>query len=192
MHFSRQGLNSLTQFLNAPGQHKILLQQLQHLGALLEGEALLLRACGGEGLAVLDVGFSVGLVAVGLPGLRQQDERRRIGRLRAEGQVQQDKGVQVKLRHPGHVEDDPDCHDERLGDQEYGGPKETCKGLGFDAEPVTPEDRAEMQVGSMEAKRGVRSSGYCEGLLCRWCWHRVHGSFRSVVCASRQARRKRA
>jgi hypothetical protein len=115
MHCSRQGLNPSTQFLKALGQHKILFQQRQYLGALLEGEALLLRARGSEGLAVLDVGFGMGLIAVGLPSLRQQDERRRIGRLRAEGQVQQDKGVQIKLRHPGHVEADPDCHNERLG-----------------------------------------------------------------------------
>ena len=42
MHFSRQGLDTLTQGLNALGQHEILLQQCQHPGALLEGEALLL------------------------------------------------------------------------------------------------------------------------------------------------------
>src|SRR5262245_14372163 len=115
VHFRRQGLNPLTQFLNALGQHQILFQQRQYLGTLLEGEALLLRACGSEGLAVLDVGFGVDLIAVGLPRLRQQDERRRIGRLRAEGQVQQNKRIQVKLRHSSHVEGDPDCHKECLG-----------------------------------------------------------------------------
>jgi hypothetical protein len=57
---------------------------------------------------VLDVGLGVGLVTVGLPGLHQQDERRRIGRLHAESQVQQDKRIQVKPCHPGDVEDDPD------------------------------------------------------------------------------------
>src|SRR5262245_33292575 len=71
MHRSRQGLNPSTQFLNAPSQHQILFQQRQYLGALLEGEALLLRVRGSEGLAVLDVGFSVGLIAVGLSRLRQ-------------------------------------------------------------------------------------------------------------------------
>src|SRR5262245_44658869 len=96
MQFSRQDLNASTQFLNTLSQHQILLQQCQHLGALLEGEALLRRTRGGEGLAVLDVSLGLGLVAVRLSGLRQQDKRRRIGRLRAEGQVQQDKGIQVK------------------------------------------------------------------------------------------------
>jgi hypothetical protein len=90
-------------------------------------------------------------------------------------------GVQVKLRHPSHVEDDPDGHDERLGDQERGGPKEAREGLGFDAEPVIPEDRGEMYVGSMEAERGVWPFGSCEGLLCRWCRHRVPGSLLRVV-----------
>ena len=167
MHFSRQGLNPSTQFLHTLGQHQILLQQRQHLGALLEGEALLLRTRGGEGLTVLDVGLGLGLVAVGLPGLRQQDEWRRIGCLRAEGQVQQNKGIQVKLRHPGHVEADPDGHEERLGDQERGGSKEAREGLGFDTEPVIPENRGEMHVGGMEAERMVRPSGYCGGLLSR-------------------------
>src|SRR5262249_10386950 len=126
-------------------------------------------------------GFGVSLIAVGLPSLRQQDERRRIGCLRAEGQVQQDKGVQVKLRHSGHVEDDPDRYDERLGAQEYGGPKEACEGLSFDAEPVIPEGRDEMHVGSMKAERGVWPSRCCEGLLSRWCRHRVPDSLLRVV-----------
>src|ERR1043166_9684985 len=78
------------------------------------------------------------------------------------------------MRHLGHVEADPDRHDNGLGNQERGSPKEAGECLGFDAEPVTPEDRGQMDVEGMEAERVVRPLRGDDGL---GRWHSVPGSF---------------
>ncbi len=64
-------------------------------------------------------------VAVGLPVLRQQDQRRGVGGLGGEGQVEQDERVGVPAQPDGEdVQRDPDDHDDRLDGQEAAGAEE--------------------------------------------------------------------
>ncbi len=73
----------------------------------------------------LPVALDVGPVPVVLPVLRQQDQRRGVGRLGREGQVEQDERVRIPvLDDADGVEDDPDDHEHGLADQESPGAEE--------------------------------------------------------------------
>ena len=87
MHLVGQLLDTLTQLPRELGELRVLLQQLQQPYGLFRGELLALAARPGKLLAMQRVGFGVGLVAVGLARLREQDQRRRIRGLQAESQV---------------------------------------------------------------------------------------------------------
>src|SRR5207237_6772531 len=98
-------------------------------------------------LTVLGVRLRVDLVAVGLAGLREQDQRRRICRLGREREVEEDERVLVEVNEDRvAVEDDPEDDDERLGRDVLRRPEETCEPLGYLAEPVVAERRAEVPV----------------------------------------------
>jgi hypothetical protein len=75
----------------------------------------------------------MGLVPVGLAGLREQDEGRGVRRLRRKGQVQQDEWIRVPLEADGkRVEDDPDDDYDCLANDVLGGteePGELLRGL---------------------------------------------------------------
>jgi len=73
---------------------------------LLGRQGLALFAGLSQGFAMLSVGFRMSLVAVRLPGLGQEDQRGRIGRLQAESQIEQDEGIEVKFKDPGNVQTD--------------------------------------------------------------------------------------
>ncbi len=158
VHCSRKALDPLTQLPGKLGELGILLEQLHELFRLLQGECLALFARCRERLAVPGVGIGERFVAVCLTCLCQQDKRRGIGRLEAEREIQQDEGVEVKMRHSYHVESNPERHKDRLGNQEDGCPKEAGKGFGFDAEPVTAEDWSEVCMGGMETEMVQPSS----------------------------------
>ena len=140
MHLTRQGFNPATQFLNALGQNQILLQQCQHLGALLEGGALLLRTRGGKGLAVLDVGLGEGLVAVGLPGLRQQDEWSRVCRLQAEGEVEEDERVDVERCKSKDIDENPHSNNDSLGDEKARRAKKASERFSLQGKPIVAKN----------------------------------------------------
>jgi hypothetical protein len=109
------------------------------------------------------VGFGVGLVTIGLPGLGQQDQRRRIGCLQAEGEVEQNERIQIEAGKAHAVGEDPERDDECLGDQEMGRTEIARERFGFLAEPVAAEYRRQVAVGMMEtqwmpAQRAARAS----------------------------------
>lgn len=110
VHLRRERLDPLTQLLGEPGQLGVLLEQLQQLCGLLQGERLALVARRRQGLPVVSVRVRVRLVPVRLARLREQDEGRGIGRLEAKGEVQQNEGIEVERprswRRPSRLDDD--------------------------------------------------------------------------------------
>ena len=99
----KQGLHPLGEggvLLHHFDQHPGLLLQLRsaRIGDLVKFFAML-RTCD-----------AVGLVPVGLAGLRQKDQWRRVGGLGREGEVEQDEGIDVKLGPANDVDQDPDRH----------------------------------------------------------------------------------
>ena len=85
------------QCLNALGQRVVLLKHFDHQAGLLLHLLLPLLIDEMQLLTMLRVGNAVRLVAVGLPGLGKQDQRRGIGRLGRKGEVEQDEGKEVEL-----------------------------------------------------------------------------------------------
>jgi hypothetical protein len=80
------------------------------------------------------------LVAIGLTGRREQDQRGGVRGLRREGEVQQDEGVRVPAQAQGDdVEGNPDCDEQRLADDELRGPEEAREPLGELAEAICAE-----------------------------------------------------
>ena len=79
MHLEGEFLDPLAQFLGQFGQAGVLLEQFEDLGGDARCFRFALDAGLGDGFAVAGVGVGVGLVAVGLPGLGQQNQRRGIG-----------------------------------------------------------------------------------------------------------------
>src|SRR6266704_545332 len=104
-----------------------------------------------EILAMLGVGDGMHFVAVGLSRLRQENERRGIGDLQAEGEVEQDEGIDVEVGQAGDVEGDPDADEDRLHDEKERRAEEAGEGLRLDREPIVAEDGAEMQMRPMKA-----------------------------------------
>jgi hypothetical protein len=77
------------------------------------------------------------LVALGLTRLRKEDQRRRIGSLRGEREVQEDERIRVPPQADGErVGRDPERDDERLGDDVLRCAEEARGGLGAAAEGV--------------------------------------------------------
>ena len=103
-------------------------------------------------LAVASVGIGVGLVAVGLTRLREQDQRGRVGRLGTEGQVQEDEGIEVEVRPSDRVRGDPERDQHGLRDQERRGAEEARERLRPQAEPIAPERRVQVRVRRVKTK----------------------------------------
>ncbi len=100
--------------------------------------------------AVQGVGVAMRLVAVGLPGLRQQDQRRRIGGLQRKGEIEQDEGIEVETHPAREIGDHPQQDQDRLGDQKHRRAEKPREALGLEGEPVIAESRAEMGVRQMK------------------------------------------
>src|SRR6202034_23223 len=109
-----------------------------------------------EFFAMLGVGEARHLVAVGLPGLRQQNQWRGIGGLGREGEVEQNERIDVELGPAGGVDPDPYCDDDRLRDQELRRAEEAGEILRFSPEPVVSEGRFEMGVRQGKSAQGLR------------------------------------
>ena len=84
MNLVREPLDPLAQLLRDLREPGVQLQKLEQLRRLLRRELLSLEARLGQRFPVLRVGVDESLVAVGLPGLGEQNQRRRVGRLQAE------------------------------------------------------------------------------------------------------------
>ena len=99
---------------------------------------------------MLGVGEARHLVAVGLTGLRQQDQGRGIGGLGREGEIEQNEGIDVELGPARGVDPDPQRDDECLRDQERRRAKKAGEILRLSPEPVVSEGRFEMGVRQMK------------------------------------------
>ena len=126
--------------LGQPGQRVLEVLRGHHVG---QGEADGGEFAGeelGVGLGprrYLPVTLDVGPVPVVLPVLGEQDQRRGVGRLGREGQVEQDERVRIPvLDDADGVEDDPADHEHRLADQETPGAEEPRDPLGEPPERV--------------------------------------------------------
>ena len=146
MHFGGEGLDALAQVLGYFRERSILPHQFDKLRGLLSGQSLPLGAGDRQGFAVLGIRLGMCLVAVGLAGLREKDKGRRIGRLKAKRQVEEDERIDVETKEAGYIRADPECDDQRLSDQENRGAEEACKSLRLERKPIVPEDLIEMHV----------------------------------------------
>jgi len=140
----------LAQILGHLSQCRIRIHQLQELLGLGSCEHLTLFAGGSECFAVLGIGFAMHFVPVGLAGLGQQNQRGGIRGLETERQIQQDEGVNIKIRQPCDVNADPDGDDHRLGDEKHRRSEKPGKRLGFESEPIAAENGIKVRVWRVE------------------------------------------
>ena len=102
MDVARQRFDPFTQFTGKPRQLRVLLEKLKDLGRLFRGEFLALHARSRDRLPVPRISIGERLVPICLPRLREQDQRRRVRRLEAEREVQEDKRIEIEPRQtPG-------------------------------------------------------------------------------------------
>ena len=99
---------------------------------------------------MLRVGFGMGLVAIGLAGLRKQYKRRRVGSLEAEGEIQQDERIYIKPGQADYVGEHPHANDDGLNDQEDGRSEKARELLCFQRKPVIAKQRMKVRVWTME------------------------------------------
>src|SRR5919198_2742858 len=104
------------------------------------------------------------LVTVGLAGLSEQDQRRRVRSLRREGEVQQDERVWVPVRDDrDRIERDPHGDDDRLAGDVLRRAEEPRGPLGAPPEGVVPECPV-MLLGRRHPGEGTPRDGRPYGL----------------------------
>src|SRR6516164_2328815 len=116
-------------------------------------------------LTVLRVGKAVGLVAVGLAGLSEQDQRRRISGLEREREIEQDERIDVELCPTGHVNHDPEADNDGLGDKEGRSTEEAGEIFRLLAEPVAAEADSRWACGRWNLRTYSCSAGLCCTLI---------------------------
>jgi hypothetical protein len=121
------------------GELCVLVDQLLDQGDSLLRLLLPLHAVLRDVLAMLGVRVGVCLVAIGLPRLGKQDQRRGVGGLQAEGQVEQDERVEIEADETDGVGEDPGANDQRLADQKLRRTEEARERLGLGAELARAE-----------------------------------------------------
>ena len=84
VNFPRELLDALGQPFHGFGELGVLSHHFEEQRLLLRGESLAFLAGTMQVFAVLGIGDGVRLVPVGLPGLRQENERRGVGGLKVE------------------------------------------------------------------------------------------------------------
>lgn len=152
MHLGGEVGDLLAEFLGQLGELGVLMHKLDELGGLLGGHGELLCILFGYFLAMQGVGIGMDLVAVGLPRLRQQDERRGVSGLETEGKVEQNERIEIKLNETCHIQPDPNDDDDALHNEKDGRPEETSKGLGFQRKPVVSENGGQVNMMDVEAE----------------------------------------
>src|SRR2546423_4507949 len=116
---------------------------LRQLGVLAKQLGLRIRQL----LAVPRIRLLLGLVTVGLPRLREQDQPRRVRGLGREREVAQDARIRVPPdADRGAVQRDPRDHQECLAKDVSRGPEETSDPLRDLAEPIRPERAVQVGV----------------------------------------------
>ena len=102
---------------------------------------------------MLSIRVGVGFVPIGLSRLREENERSGVRGLRAEGEVKEDEGIEIKVSDASRIQADPGEDDAGLPDEEERGPEKAREGFGFEREPVVPESGAEVAVRQVETQR---------------------------------------
>ena len=117
------------------------------------------------GFTVLGIGIGLHLVPVRLSCLGKQDERRGIGGLKTEGEIEQDKRINIESGESCSIDPNPKGNHYRLGDKKNRGSEKSGKRLGLEGEPVISEHRAEMQKKTNRGRiRGLRQKRLGTGL----------------------------
>src|SRR5262249_6896304 len=141
VHFTRQRFDALGQRLYRFRELSVLLKHFYKKPRLLCRKRRPFLARLVQGFTMFRIGESMGCIAVGLPGLREQDEGSRIGGLQAESEVQENERVYVECCEPDYINQDPNGDDSGLSDKETRGSKETSEGFSFQGKPVVAKDR---------------------------------------------------
>jgi hypothetical protein len=89
----------------------------------------------------------VGLIAIRLTRLCEQNERRGIGSLKTEGEIQEDERIEIEFENTGDVQSDPQKDHQRLSHEKERRSKKTGESLGLQGEPIIPENRIEVEEG---------------------------------------------
>jgi hypothetical protein len=139
-----QRLDPLNQIAGKFGQLRIPLQQLQQLCRVLGCDFLPLLVRNGKRLPVLCVSLGVHGVTRSLTRLRKQDERRSVGCLETERQIEQYKWINVELRKAEDVDSDPDNDDGCLRAEKKGCSKKASKGFRLKRERIVSKRRCKM------------------------------------------------
>ena len=155
MEFRRQCLDPFGEFLGQFREFRVLLHQHHELCGQRGGCRLAFGALVGQRLAMKRIGLIVHLVTIRLTRLRQQDQRRRVGRLQAERQVEEDERIKVKLPEPGHIAHDPDRHHQCLPDEKYWRAEKPRERLRLERKPVIPERRRKMAMRMVETQMSL-------------------------------------
>ncbi len=167
MNFLSEGLDALGEGFGNFGEFGILADELEKLLGLAGSELLPLFAGAGEFFAVLGICIGMGLVAICLASLGKKDQRGGIGGLEAEGEVEQDEGVNVEMNEACRVQGDPYRDDDCLTNEEGRRAEESGEGLCLEGEPIVPKNRSKMQVGGVKTKVVLFHGG--------WRWSFFHG-----------------
>jgi hypothetical protein len=117
VHVKRQRFDALGENLHRFGELSILLKHLHEEGRLVRRKRRPFLARAVQSLTMFRIGERMSRVAVGLAGLRQQDEWSRICRLQAEGEVEEDEWIDVEFCKPEDIDENPHRNNEGLGDE---------------------------------------------------------------------------
>ena len=140
MDLARQLGDLLGQLLVLPGEIRIRLEQCRQLVRLSLDQLYPLGGPAFHLVVSLLRAFTHGLVPLGLARLGQQDQRRRIGRLGREGEIQKDERIRVPvLDQRNRVECDPEDDGDRLSDDVLRRPEEARSLLCRTAERILTE-----------------------------------------------------
>ena len=146
MDFLGERLDAFAQRLGDFGQLGVLADQFEEMGRLFRRQFLPLFAGLREVFAVLRIGIGMGLVAIRLARLGEQNQRCRVGCLQAERQIQKYERIDIEMNHARRVQRDPCGDDHRLADKERRRSEKPRERLGLEREPIVPENRSEMKM----------------------------------------------
>ena len=107
MHLNRQHFDAPGERLHCFRELSILPEHFYEEGSLIRGKRRSLLACAVQSLTMFRIGEGMSRVAVGLAGLRQQDEWSRVCRLQAEGEVEEDERIDVECCKPKDIDENP-------------------------------------------------------------------------------------
>src|ERR1700744_6532450 len=155
------------------GEFGVLLYQRRELSGLFRQVHLTLCACMRQVFAMPCVRVGQRLVPVCLARLGKQDQRCRVGSLKAECEVEQDERIDVELGNAEDIYRDPRAHDQGLRDEEAGRAEDARKRLRLQRKPVIAEDPRQMRVRDLESEVmvGVLDD---RGLILLACVSGVH------------------